>query len=76
MSNNLFRPMPTPRYKESWSDCLKRHCKQYGAPHDRVMELYQQLRREGFSEETSAREAAWVHGVTDAGDSTTIRRGE
>jgi hypothetical protein len=51
--------------KESWFDCLKRHCDQYGVDHLRVMELYQSLRGVGVHSDKAASDAAWTYGLTD-----------
>jgi hypothetical protein len=60
-----FRPPIRRRDKESWFDCLKRHCDMYGVDHFRVLELYQSLRQSGASSDRAASDAAWAHGLTD-----------
>ena len=59
------RPALKRRDKETWFDCLKRHCDQYGADHFKVLELYQSLRAVGVDHEKAARDAAWTYGVAD-----------
>ena len=61
----LPRPALKKRERETWFECLRRHCDAYGADHYRVLELYQQLRTTGEGQEAAAREAAWLCGLTD-----------
>lgn len=63
-----IRPPIRRRPKESWPDCLKRHCDEYGADHFRVMEVYESMRGVGAEPDQAARHAAWVHGLTDEED--------
>jgi len=61
------RPRPPMRrhHKESWFECLRRHCDDYGVDHFKVMELYQDLRQHHQNDERAARDAAWLWGITD-----------